>query len=529
MKVSLALVRCHRNSLGDCTGELDLVTGRITVSEEDMKVLRCRQRLGTGAAGAFLLCAFLACSAMAVELSTNNPYDIEKPKGVGTAPDIYVAVNGSDSASGTLDHPLKTLAVAITKVKPGGTIVMRAGEYQGSVINQGYGTKKAWVTLRSMAGERVILQGNPRGNEYATLYFYHSTCDEYAPPGTICASSYWRVEDITIRGPKTGGADSNAVKIDTQHVQITNSVLCCAIPDVVKIVRTANRAAVLDSEIYADPSIVKPGSNSQGVDITGADQVRIVGNRFHDLPDVALYAKGNAREPIFARNRIRHTGFGATDSYNAIMLGQQTDENRLVDGPYESYDGLVVNNIISDVAGACLAASSSLNPRFFHNTCIDTAQRSHSAMLISTEGGIGYTPNKGVQMVNNLISQSAKQPRILNNTDRDYTKPTEAPLFIKNNLYWGSGADPKFVWIPDFYNERGFATWKSSYLSQYGEVDTSIIGDPLLDKAYVPSADSPAVGAALPGYAQVDYNGRVRSPLDPTIGAIEVPAAEGSR
>ncbi|MEK8029774.1 right-handed parallel beta-helix repeat-containing protein [Ideonella sp. DXS29W] len=455
------------------------------------------------------------------EGAVRNPYDIEKPKGAGTGPEVHVAVGGSDSADGTPAHPLKTLAAAILKVKPGGTIVMHAGKYPGAVINQGYGTKKAWVTLRSAPGERVILQGNPRGDQYATLYFYHSTCDEYAPPGSVCASSYWRVEDLTIRGPKNGGADSNAVKIDTQHVQIANSVLCCAVPDVVKIVRTANRAAVLDSEIYSDPSIVQPGSNSQGVDITGADQVRIVGNHFHDLPDVALYAKGNSREPIFARNRIHHTGFGANDSYNAIMLGQQTDENRLVDGPYESYDGLVVNNIITDVAGACLAASSSLNPKFFHNTCVDTAQRAHSAMLISTEGGIAYTPNKGVQMVNNLISQSSKRPRILNNTDRDYTKPTEAPLSIKQNLYWGAGAATKFVWIPDFYNERGFDAWKSSYASQYGEVDTSIVGDPLLDDAFAPSSGSPAIGAALPGYALVDYEGRTRSTLAPTIGAIE--------
>jgi hypothetical protein len=467
-----------------------------------------------------MLTASLSLSAAAQTLK--NPYDVEQVRGAGTGPTLYVATSGSDSASGSISAPLKTLTTAISRVKPGGTIVLRGGKYQGAVVNQGYGKRKAWVTLRNMQGEKVILQGNPRGTAYATLYFYHSSCDEYAPPGSICASSYWRVEGLTIRGPAGGGADSNAVKIDTQHVQIADSVLCCAVPDVVKIVRTANDAAILDSEIYSDPLIVPPGSNSQGVDITGADRVRVVGNHFHDLPDVALYAKGNAREPIFARNRIHNTGFGANDSYNAIMLGQQTDENRLVDGPYESYDGLVVNNVVTRVAGACMAASSSFNPRFFHNTCVDTALRAHSALLISTEGGIGYTPNLGVQMMNNLLAQSAQRPRILNSTDREYTRPTESPLLVKNNIYWGGGATPKFVWIPDFYNEKDFDAWQASYSSRYRETDTSLVADPKLGNDHTPADDSPAVGAALPGYAAFDYNGRKRSTSAPTIGAVEV-------
>jgi hypothetical protein len=457
----------------------------------------------------------------ALAASPDNPYDIESVKGAGTAPTLYVATTGADNAAGTEAAPLRSLAEAISRVAPGGSIVMRAGTYPGAVVNEGYGTAEAWVTLRSFPGEAVVLQGNPRGIAYPTLYFYHDSCDEYAPAGSVCASAYWRVEGLVIRGPVGGGGDSNAVKVDTQHVQVANSVLCCAVPDVVKIVRTANDVAMLDNEIFADENIVPPGSNSQGVDITGADRVRVVGNYFHDLPDIALYAKGNARNPIFARNRIHNTGYRTDDIFNAIMLGQQTDENRLVDGPYESYDGLVVNNIVTQVSGACIAASSSWYPSFVHNTCVDTALRGHSAMLISTEGGLGYTPNKGVAMLNNIFVQSAERPRILNSTDREYTQPTESPLTITRNIYWGRGAAPTFVWRPDYYNDHDFATWQEIYGRRYGGTDASRIADPKLGTDFRPAAGSPAMRFGLPGYVTVDYFGRQRSATAPTVGAVE--------
>ena len=465
----------------------------------------------------------------AIGTGGNNPgniYDVEEVKGAGTASTIYIATDGNDASVGTITAPLKTLTKAISLVKPGGIIIMRSGTYQGAVINTGFGSALAWVTLKAAPGESVTLQGNPRGASVATLYFYNSGCDEYAPAGSVCASAYWRVKGIKIMSTSAGGADANAVKIDMPHVQIDSCILCCAVPDLVKIVRTANYAAILNSELYADPSIVKPGSNSQGIDITGADNVRVIGNYLHDLPDVAMYAKGNARNPIFAANRINNTGFGtAGEGYNAIMLGQQTDENRLVDGPYESYDGLVVNNIISSVSGAALAASSSSNSRFYHNTCYLTGQRSHSGMLISTEGGIGYTPNKGIEFVNNVFIQPASRPRILTSTDREYTKPTLGPLVFKNNIYWSSGAVPTFIWIPKFYNERPFDQWQAAFKEIYGGTDGSLNNvNPQLTQApnnFTPQTGSPAIKGAATAIAKYDYYGKVRSST-PTIGAIEV-------
>src|SRR6185436_6489121 len=133
----------------------------------------------------------------AIVTGGNNPgniYDVEDVKGAGSASTIYVATDGNDASAGTISAPLKTLAKAISLVKPGGIIIMRAGTYQGAVVNTGFGTASAWVTLKAAPGESVTLQGNPRGASVATLYFYNSGCDEYAAAGSVCASAYWRVK-----------------------------------------------------------------------------------------------------------------------------------------------------------------------------------------------------------------------------------------------------------------------------------------------------------------------------------------------
>jgi hypothetical protein len=203
-----------------------------------------------------------------------NIYDVEVIKGAGTGATIYVATNGNDAAAGTISAPLKTLTKAVSLVKPGGIIIMRAGTYQGAVVNTGFGTANAWVTLQAAPGEAVTLQGNPRGTSVATIYFYNSGCDEYAAAGSVCASAYWRIKGIKIMSVSGGSADANCVKVDMPHVQIDSCTLCCAVPDIIKIVRTANNVAILNSEIFADASVVKPGGNSQGIDITGADNIR---------------------------------------------------------------------------------------------------------------------------------------------------------------------------------------------------------------------------------------------------------------
>jgi hypothetical protein len=158
------------------------------------------------------------------------------------------------------------------------------------------------------------------------------------------------------------------------------------VADVVKLVRTANDVEILNNEIWQDPSRVAPGSNAQAVDIVGADRARVSGNYIHDVPDFGIYAKGNARKPVFENNRL--VNIGRADNGNALMLGQQTDAHRLVDGKFETYDGIVRNNVVIGSTWACLATSSSSNAHFYNNSCYNTATRSQASMLITNESAV---------------------------------------------------------------------------------------------------------------------------------------------
>lgn len=77
----------------------------------------------------------------------------------------YVAPNGSDANPGTLAAPFKTLQKAVPLLKPGETLIVRAGEYEtnglsanaNSIIPSGTSWDKP-VTLKAYPGERPVFR-----------------------------------------------------------------------------------------------------------------------------------------------------------------------------------------------------------------------------------------------------------------------------------------------------------------------------------------------------------------------------------
>src|SRR5262245_28701195 len=74
--------------------------------------------------------------------------------------EFYVAPNGSDENPGSVDKPFRTLNHGVKPLKPGETLVARAGVYRESLIyNIPPGTSwEAPVTLKAYPGEKVILR-----------------------------------------------------------------------------------------------------------------------------------------------------------------------------------------------------------------------------------------------------------------------------------------------------------------------------------------------------------------------------------
>ena len=76
------------------------------------------------------------------------------------AAELYVAPNGSDTASGTLAAPLRTIQRAFEQAAPGDTISLREGTYREAVsLKNKSGKEGAPITLTACKGEKAVLSG----------------------------------------------------------------------------------------------------------------------------------------------------------------------------------------------------------------------------------------------------------------------------------------------------------------------------------------------------------------------------------
>ncbi len=90
---------------------------------------------------------------------------IQKPV-IDTARVYVSAEEGSDSNPGTFESPLKTIGKAMENLKAGGSCVIRKGIYGEELSGINSGLEGLPVTIRSYAGEKVIISGADRVNSH---------------------------------------------------------------------------------------------------------------------------------------------------------------------------------------------------------------------------------------------------------------------------------------------------------------------------------------------------------------------------
>ncbi len=78
-------------------------------------------------------------------------------------PDIHVNVDGSDTAAGTRDAPLRTISRAARIARPGDTVLVHEGEYREWVRPARGGlSDERRITYAAAPGERVVVKGSER-------------------------------------------------------------------------------------------------------------------------------------------------------------------------------------------------------------------------------------------------------------------------------------------------------------------------------------------------------------------------------
>lgn len=83
-----------------------------------------------------------------------------------TSPTYYVSPTGSDTASGSLAHPWRTIGKANATIKAGETVVLRAGTYHERIEPNRSGREGALITYRGYKNEKAIITG---GGDHGAL------------------------------------------------------------------------------------------------------------------------------------------------------------------------------------------------------------------------------------------------------------------------------------------------------------------------------------------------------------------------
>ncbi|WP_247706961.1 right-handed parallel beta-helix repeat-containing protein [Streptomyces liliiviolaceus] len=129
-----------------------------------------------------------------------------------TAATIVVAVDGDDSAAGTLGQPLRTVQQAVDRAGPGDVIAVRGGTYTltDNITVTTSGTASQPISLGPYQGERVVIDGDQ-------LPASHTPVGGSIPRAERGAvhqeASYWKVSGLEIVNGPYGyycdGCDNN--------------------------------------------------------------------------------------------------------------------------------------------------------------------------------------------------------------------------------------------------------------------------------------------------------------------------------
>ncbi len=420
-----------------------------------------------------------------------KPADPTTP-GVGTGRTYYVATNGNDAADGSLATPFLTLKKAVNSVSPGDVIEMRAGSYAGSLIGpSSAGLANAWITLRPYKNEKVILDGG----RSETLYFYIG--DTNADAGTS-TPMYWRVEGLEIIG-----GSRYAVQIENPNVVLINNDLHSAPNDIIKVNNKADNVVIANNKIHdnlgwsalaaqnppnSQTLAVRP-ANAQGIDCVSVDNLWVVNNHVYNIPSIGIYCKGNARNALIENNLVENV------YAEGIMLGQQTDAILLTDGPYETYDGVIRNNVIVNTQESCLATASSRDVKIYNNTCYNAASNRHAAIHISNQSEVSdQTFGININVFNNIIIGTGARS-VMKIDYRSLVSPAE--LHMDNNIYWSvDGSSPTLIWKDKLGDT---AVPFSEWVARSGVDQNSLALDPLFNNVsggdYRLTDNSPALDA----------------------------------
>ena len=412
--------------------------------------------------------------------------------GAGTGQTYYVATTGSDSNNGMSPQtPFLTIQHAIETVGPGGTIQIMGGTYAGGITIDHPGTATGWIVMEPYQNQQVIIDGS---NTMNNVFFYNSTS----------APTYWEMKGLTVVN-----AQQYTVQISVPDVKLVDNDISGSADDLVKLVQAAHNVVIWGNQVHNNNAA--PGTNAQGIDMVGSQNVLVAKNNVYNIASIGMYCKGNAGNITFEDNTLNNI------YSRGIMLGESTGVQYLLPGQtYESYNSIIKNNVITNVQSACLAESSSYNAEIYNNSCYNTAIDRHAAIYVSNESEVGQG-GTNVYVRNNIVENFSPRPMV---TIAPGAMTDNATLYIDNNMY----ADPAgvtFGWDDKGIYRVSLTRWRQ----QVGLDMSSIEANPEFANVstLMLATHSPALNAGAHLRAvRHDFNGLARPGAGPyDLGAYQ--------
>ena len=263
-----------------------------------------------------LAAALLACGG-----STPDPQPAPLPPLSGAGGGTYVvAPDGSDAAAGTEAAPWGTIQHGADQLRPGDTLLVRAGVYAEAVTVRRSGTADAPVTIAAYPGDRPVLDGG-------TL----TVPEEDSGLFLLVDQSYVTIRGFELRGYQSDVADVVPVGI---HVRGAGRGLTLA-DNVIHAIATTAPPDAADAH-----AIAVYGDAAQPI----AD-VTIAGNQLYDLTlgsSEALVLNGNVAGFAIVDNVVRDS-----DNIGIDLIGfEGTAPDDALD---QARDGVVSGNRVYNI------------------------------------------------------------------------------------------------------------------------------------------------------------------------------------
>lgn len=231
----------------------------------------------------------------------------------------YVAIDGSDSNTGSEDSPFRTLDHAINAAAPGEIIAVREGVYHQTVNAWKSGTEGNPITIVAYPGENAVIDGSGSGVnvDLVTISGSHVVFEGFEiRDASRSGISVWSANNVTLKNnvihdavkggiwvgsDRDGGSHSNLIEGNVVYrTCLENSAKNWNEGWARAIGVDVSKDTIIKDNIVFD-------NYGEGIGVLSSSGIRYIGNTVYDNFSVQMYFD-NSQDVIVTDNRVFHTG-----------------------------------------------------------------------------------------------------------------------------------------------------------------------------------------------------------------------------